>query len=94
MAFEAKTDSGNKPGWVKYVNPVFYGKGIGRFFVKCGRFIKESSREFKRVTWPDKEKVLKSTTVVLSTVALITLFIWLVDSVFNQGLNYFFKLIK
>ena len=94
MAFEAKANSGNKPGWVKYVNPVFYGKGIGKFFIRRGKFIKESGREFKKVTWPDKERVLKATGVVLSSVALITLFIWLVDSGFNQGLNLFFKLIK
>ena len=36
MAFEAKANSGNKPGWVKYVNPVFYGKGIGKFFIRRG----------------------------------------------------------
>lgn len=94
MAFEAKANSMNKSKWTKYVNPVNWAKGFAKFFVNCGVFIKESFGEMKRITWPSKKRIIKSTSVVFSAVTIITLFIWVVDSVFNLGLNYFLKLVR
>lgn len=87
MAFEANANSENKPKWLKYVNPVNWFKGIWRFIV-------ESKNEMKRITWPTRSRINKSTGVVLTSVLVITLFIWLVDSVFSLGLGYFLKVIK
>lgn len=87
MGLEAKANSQNLPKGMRRINPINWFKGIINF-------IKESKGEFKRITWPEKSKITRSTTVVLSTVILITLVIWFMDSVFNQGLSYFIKLIR
>lgn len=94
MAFEAKANSESKPRWVKYVNPANWVKGIVRFFINSGHFIKDSYRELKRITWPDRKKIMRSTVVVIVSVVFITGFIWLADSVFNQALGGFLKLLK
>lgn len=86
MAFEANANSNNKPKWFKYANPANWFKGIWHFII-------DSKNEIKRITWPDKSKINRSTSVVISTVLVITLFIWLLDSIFGKGLEYFFKLI-
>lgn len=36
--------------------------------------------ELKKVHWPNREETVKYTGVVLTTVALVTVMIWLVDS--------------
>lgn len=56
-------------------------------------FLKEVRAEFKKITWSSKEDVLKATGVVLFTVIIMTLLIWLMDTVFSTLLkailNYF-----
>jgi preprotein translocase subunit SecE len=94
VAFEAKANSGNKPRWVRYVNPANWVKGIVRFFINSGHFIRDSYREAKRITWPAREKVIKSTVVVIVSVVFITGFIWLADSGFRLALEGFLKLLK
>lgn len=94
MAFEAKASSGSKPKWVKYVNPVNWIKGIVKFFIKCGRYINDSFREMKRITWPDKTKIIRSTVIVVVSVVIITGFTWAVDSIFNMALGGFLKILK
>lgn len=87
MAFEANANSENKSKWARYANPVNWFKGIWKYIV-------ESKNEVKRITWPERSKIFRSTGIVITTVLIITLFIWLMDSVFRMGLDYFFKLIK
>lgn len=87
MAFQANANSENRSKWARYANPVNWFKRIWNFIV-------ESKNEMKRITWPDKTKVYRSTGVVISSVILITLFIWLTDSLFNKGLSYFLQLVK
>lgn len=81
MAFEANANSENK-------------SNSGNWFKGIFRFIVESKNELKRITWPTKQKIIKTTTVVLSAVLLLTAFVWLVDSVFNQGLHYFLNVLR
>ncbi len=47
------------------------------------KFLKESREELKKVVWPSREEVLNSTIVVLVAVALISVFLFSVDSVFE-----------
>ncbi len=46
---------------------------------KVIRFFKDVKLELKKVTWPGREEVVNSTTVVLITIALISMFLWVVD---------------
>jgi preprotein translocase subunit SecE len=87
MAFQANANSESKSKWARYANPVNWFKGIWKFLVEC-------RNELRRITWPDRSKVFRSTGVVISSVVAITLFVWLVDSLFGQGLNYFLSVLK
>jgi preprotein translocase subunit SecE len=48
-------------------------------FKKLFQFFKEMKTELTRVTWPGRKEVINSTIVVLTTVFLISLFLWVVD---------------
>jgi preprotein translocase subunit SecE len=47
---------------------------------KVFQFLKEARGEFRKITWPDKDEVTSFTGVVLVTVAIVSIFLWLVDS--------------
>ncbi|HBM75786.1 MAG TPA: preprotein translocase subunit SecE [Clostridiaceae bacterium] len=87
MALQANANSGNSSKWARYANPV-------NWFKKIWGFIIDSKNEMKKITWPEKSKVYRSTGVVIASVVLIALFIWFVDSLFNRGLGYFLQLVK
>ena len=44
------------------------------------QFFKDSREELKKVTWPDREEVTSFTVVVVVAVAVISVFLWLVDT--------------
>jgi preprotein translocase subunit SecE len=47
-------------------------------------FLKESREELRKVVWPSREEVLNSTIVVLGSVVVISLFLFLVDKLFES----------
>lgn len=47
-------------------------------------FIKEAKVELKKVSWPSREEVGRSTLIVFITVILFTLFIFFAD----RGINF------
>ena len=47
---------------------------------KVFQFLKEARGEFRKITWPEKDEVTSFTGVVLVTVAIISIFLFLVDS--------------
>lgn len=87
MALEAKANSEKLPKGMRHINPVNWFKNIFGF-------INDSKNELKRITWPERTKVIRSTTVVLTAVVILTLFVWVMDSVFNLALSNFLKLLK
>ena len=46
-------------------------------------FLQEAKAEFKRVTWPSKQKTIRLTTVVLAVTIGMALLIAFLDYVFN-----------
>ena len=48
-------------------------------FNKLVKFIKEVRNELKRVSWPSRDDVRESTTVVIVVVLVLAVFIGLVD---------------
>jgi len=48
-------------------------------FNRLVRFIKEVRNELKRVSWPSRDDVRESTTVVIVVVLVLAVFIGLVD---------------
>ena len=51
------------------------------------RYLKDVRAEFKKITWPTRDNVVKTTGIVLVTVVLFTLVLWGYDSVFGVILN-------
>ena len=58
---------------------------------KITKFFKEVKSELKKVTWPSKKQVTKSTLVVIAAVIIIGIVIWALDLLFSFGLNSFIK---
>ena len=52
------------------------------------RFLRETSDELRKVTWPSGAELYRYTVVVLVTVVAIALFIGGVDYVLSQGVRH------
>lgn len=46
-------------------------------------FLKEAKAEFKRVTWPNREKTVQLTTAVLAAIVGVALLVAFFDYLFN-----------
>ena len=64
----------------KKVNPA---KKVGNFFVKIGKaiakFFKDLRGETKKIVWPGRHMVIKSTGIVLAAILVIGAGIWILD---------------
>ncbi len=64
----------------KKTNPL---KKIGHFFVKIGKaiakFFKDLRGETKKIVWPGRQMVIKSTGIVLAVIIVIGAGIWILD---------------
>ena len=64
----------------KKTNPI---KKVGNFFVKIGKaiakFFKDLKGETKKIVWPGRHMVIKSTGIVLAAILVIGAVIWLLD---------------
>lgn len=54
---------------------------------KKANFFLDLKAELKRVNWPDKQKLIRSTAAVLVVSIAFALLIWVVDSLVYGGLN-------
>lgn len=59
---------------------------------KKGGFFKALKAEFKRIVWPDKEKVIKETTAVVIVTILLGAIIALLDFVIKFGIDKIIQL--
>jgi preprotein translocase subunit SecE len=55
------------------------------------QFLKEVRAEIGKITWPTREELRGSTLVVIVTVILLTIFVGVVDQVFNAGLKFLIR---
>lgn len=58
------------------------------------KFFKEVKAEFKKITWPSKNDIIKTTKVVFATLGIFILIIWLFDSVFGFTLKTVLEQLK
>ncbi|UCH12410.1 MAG: preprotein translocase subunit SecE [Candidatus Omnitrophota bacterium] len=56
-------------------------------FAKTTNFLKEVKVELKKVSWPDKNELLGSTTVVIISVIILALFIGICDFIFSKAMQ-------
>lgn len=50
---------------------------------RAGKFLRGVWSELKKVHWPNRRELTTYTTVVLVSVAIVTVLIWVMDSVFS-----------
>ena len=52
-------------------------------FIRKGiKFLKETKSELKKVNWPDRKQLTVYTGVVLMTVAIVSVYFWILDTGF------------
>lgn len=84
---KAKKPKGNKGESSK--KDGFFARA-GKWFKRMGKsiakFFKDEKGECKKIVWPDRKTVLKSTGVVLVIVTIFGLVLWLVDTGISEGI--------
>ncbi len=65
-----------------------YSTTKGKGFAK---FVKNANIERQKIVWPTKNETVQTTIMVLILVVIIGFFLFLVDSVFSNLIEYFFK---
>ena len=51
---------------------------------KIVNFVNDVVKEMKKVTWPTKDELKESTTIVIVVCLIIAAFTWLIDFAINQ----------
>lgn len=65
------------------------------FFLKTGHAIKNSYVELvHKVTWPSRSELANSAVVVMIASVIIAMFIFVIDSVFEWGLGWLYRIIQ
>ena len=59
---------------------------------KKGGFFRSMKAEFKKIVWPDKEKIIKETTAVVIVTVVLGVIIALLDLVIRLGLDKIIQL--
>jgi preprotein translocase subunit SecE len=58
---------------------------------KIKDYINEIVVEMKKVSWPTKQQLRESTTVVVATTAVITAIVWVIDQIMTFIVNIIFS---
>ena len=58
-----------------------------RFAKKASKFFRDCKGEIKKIVWPTPKATFKNTGVVLITIVVVTLFVFLLDTVFMNLLG-------
>ncbi|MDX1959063.1 MAG: preprotein translocase subunit SecE [Leptospiraceae bacterium] len=61
--------------------------------MKAILFLKECRAELEKVQWPTRDEVIKSTIVVLATVAIFSLFLFFSDILFVKLLTWLWGIV-
>ena len=56
-------------------------KGRPGFVARVGRFLKEVRSELRKVAWPNRKELTSYTAIVLVAVAVVAVYIGVIDSV-------------
>jgi preprotein translocase subunit SecE len=60
------------------------------WYGKVRQFLSEVIVELKRTTWPSRKEVQGTTLVVIVTIFVFAVFLFAVDYVLSQGVNWIF----
>ena len=68
------------------------GQKVSGTIQNTREFLREVRVEMKQVTWPSRDDVVSTTSVVLVAVAFFGVFLWIVDYGVQRAVSYIFKL--
>ena len=68
------------------------GQRVSGTVADAREFMHDVRVEMKQVTWPSREDVVSTTTVVIATVAFFGVFLAVVDWLVQRGVAYVFKI--
>ena len=73
---------------------MFGGEQEGRkaMVARFTSYLRETTQEMKRVSWPSIAELRESTIVVLVTVTIITIFLFAVDKILDLGIKQIISL--
>jgi len=57
---------------------------------KIKKYLKETSAELRKMTWPTKEELIGSTTVTVIVSLVVAIFIGIVDRILTFGIHLIF----
>lgn len=58
-----------------------------KFNARAGKFFRGVWSELKKVHWPTRQELITYTGVVLASVFIVSILIWIVDSIFSSILT-------
>jgi preprotein translocase subunit SecE len=61
---------------------------LGKWFRDIIEFLKDTRKELNNVSWPDRREVTGTTIVVIAAVFFFGFFLFLVDFILGNGMNY------
>ena len=56
-------------------------------FALIGKWFRELKSECRKIVWPTRQQTVNNTLVVIACVIVIGIFIWILDLVFNLGIQ-------
>ena len=69
----------------------FFAK-LGNKFREIRDFLKDTRKELNNVSWPGRQEVIGTTSVVIASVIFFGIFLYVVDLIVRNGMNYILKL--
>jgi preprotein translocase subunit SecE len=69
-------------------------KKKGNIFKRIGNYLNEIKGELKKVTWPTKNDMQKTTIAVIISSFIFGIYLFLVDVIFSKIINEVIDLIK
>jgi preprotein translocase subunit SecE len=64
---------------------------LGKSFRNFIDFLKETRKELNNVSWPGRREVTGTTLIVIVTVFFFGFFLFVVDFIINNGMNYIYR---
>jgi preprotein translocase subunit SecE len=61
-----------------------------QWWINTREFFRDTQGEMKKVTWPTKNEVVGTTTVVIVATIVFALFLWGCDLVFYKAIDFLF----
>ena len=56
-------------------------------FARIGKWFRELKSECRKIVWPTRQQTVNNTLVVTASVVVVGVFIWVLDIVFNLGIQ-------